>query len=103
MSNKVIDFPTSKPSKPSKSSKQATPYICIEHNSDQEDVDAAIFCLSASAIGLSAAANVSHKCIMNGALIVAAQAALSAGLTQEQFKYIASKIEFLDDHPLEKD
>jgi hypothetical protein len=36
---------------------------------------------------------------MHGALVVAAQAALTAGFSQGEFRYITSTIEFLDETP----
>jgi hypothetical protein len=93
MSDKVVEFPVKG------TRKQNFGFIEVSYDVDPEDMDAAIFCLSSTAIGLSAGANIDHKSIMHGALVVAAQAALTAGFSQGEFRYITSTIEFLDEPP----
>jgi|TARA_R100000482_G_scaffold101621_1_gene44797 hypothetical protein len=70
--------------------------IEVSYTVDPEDMDAACFTIGATAIGLVSGANLPHEAVMHGALVVAAQAALSAGYSQEQFKFICSSIEFKD-------
>ena len=70
---------------------------CIEvsYTVDPEDMDAASFCLGAAAVGLNIGANIPNEAVMHGALVVAAQAALTAGYSAEQFRSICSTIEFM--------
>lgn len=70
--------------------------IEVSYTVDPEDMDAACFSIGSTAIGLVSGANLPHEAVMHGALVVAAQAALSAGYTEGQFKFICSSIEFKD-------
>lgn len=74
---------------------------CIEvsYTVDPEDMDAASFCLGAAAVGLNIGANIPNQAVMHGALVVAAQAALTAGYSAEQFRSICSTIEFMGKPP----
>jgi len=71
--------------------------IEVSYSVDPEDMDAACFSIGATAIGLVTGAQLPHDAVMHGALVVAAQAAISAGYNQDQFRYICSTIEFADD------
>ena len=70
--------------------------IEVSYTVDPEDMDAACFSIGSTAIGLVTGAGLPHDAVMHGALVVAAQAAISAGYNQEQFKYICGSIEFMD-------
>lgn len=70
--------------------------IEVSYTVDPEDMDAACFSIGSTAIGLVTGAGLPHDAVMHGALVVAAQAAISAGYNQEQFRYICSTIEFAE-------
>jgi len=71
-------------------------FIEVSYTVDPEDMDAACFTIGSTAIGLVTGAGLPHDAVMHGALVVAAQAAISAGYDQDQFRFICSTIEFTD-------
>lgn len=92
--DKIVQFP-----KPIDTEEETSGFIEVSYTVDPEDMDAASFCLGSSAVGLNVGGGIGHDAIMHGALVVAAQAALTAGYSQEQFRYICSTIEFLNPAP----
>jgi hypothetical protein len=92
--DKIVQFP-----KPIDTEEKPSGFIEVSYTVDPEDMDAASFCLGAAAVGLNIGANISNEAVMHAALCVAAQAALTAGYSADQFRSICSTIDFLGTPP----